>query len=197
MRVMLLTAEQAGPARATVIVNPQSGKLYYNIWHGLRSLGFWAYVCTLNHKHFAPRTRDDVIELDKNNYALKPVMKKGDCLKDSRDNELYCICVDEDDLSHRKNILLFWEIPNINYINVKFNTTANAALLGEGSYGKHRGKTHYISPYPVLEIMGDCTLEWSAEDIQGNKITQKIDVRIHDTNTFTIHPIIKTEKEVV
>jgi len=193
MRVVRLNSETASPAQATVIENLRTGSLYFNIWHGRRAQKLWSYVCSLNHKFFSPRTVNDVLELNNNNYILKPVMKKGVCVKDTRGNELYCITIDNDP-GHKQDILLFWEIPNFNFVDVTYKHSVKAALLGAGASGKIRGNNEYISPYPVLEIVGECVLSWRGKDSQGNVYSQTIEVNPKDKlNTFKINEIVKEE----
>ena len=188
MRVLKLTKDEVKPVIATVIENEKNKSLYFNVNHGMRGKGFWSIVHTLNFKFFVPRTKEDVCVLDADNYILKPIMRNKVTLKDKRNNPIYCISIDNND-TQRNDILLFWEIPNNNYTDVKFEHGINASLLGKGYSGKDRGDVVYISPYPVLEIMGDCDLTWSAIDSEGKTISQVINVRINQTPQININPI--------
>lgn len=193
MRVMKLTHEEATIAEAFVIENPKSKQLYFNIWHGMRATNFWSYVCGLDHKLFAPECKNETLKLENNNFVLKPVIKKGTFVKDNKGNVLYCLTTDNDP-KHRKDILLFWEIPNYNFFNVKYTVTMKAGILGEGSAGKVRGENVLLSPYPVIEILGDCTLSWMADDIEGNRYFQNIIVTVNDANPFKIQDIERIDK---
>ena len=71
-------------------------------------------------------------------------------------------------------VLLLWEIPNKRYINVSFETDGDCHIVGSGETGSIRDGIEYISPAPVLEIFGSCTLKWWGYDKHSNLVKQEI-----------------------
>jgi hypothetical protein len=149
-------------------------KLYFNIKHGNLGKDTWCYSLSFNRKLFIPKDEKDVIKLNNNNYDLKVILDKNKNIKkDKKNNILYSITVN-DIKDHIRDIILLWEIPNKEYINVEYEIKGNGKTLIEASRGKERPNGTYITPAPVIEITGDVELYWSGYDKNDNKISQSV-----------------------
>lgn len=175
MRVQTLTAVTSSAAIATVYNNRRNKALYFNIKHGSQGTELWAYSCELSKDYFIPELPSDELKLDQDNYVLIPVKKNGSVVKDKKGNALYMLTVDHNH-NHRRDLLLFWEIPNVNYIDVTYSISGMANEIGKGWSGKDRGEYVFKSPAPVLEVYGDAMLEWSAKNKNGDTFKQTISI---------------------
>lgn len=197
MRVLKLTAVTSSPAIATVYNNRRNKELYFNIKHGSQGTELWAYSCELSKDFFAPETPSAELKLDQDNYVLIPVKKNGDLVKDKKGNALYMLTVDHNH-NHRRDLLLFWEIPNVNYTDVGYSISGMANEIGKGWSGKDRGEYIFKSPAPVLEVYGDAVLEWHAQNKAGDTFKQTINIV---NGNVEVKPVITTlapiKKEVI
>lgn len=190
MRIIKLTGINSSPAIATVHRNHKSDNMYFNIKHGSQGENLWVYSCELNKSHFAPSALADELKLDNDNYVIIPVKKNGSVVKDKKDNTLYMITIDHNQ-NHKQDMLIFWEIPNVNYTEVTYKITGMANDIGHGWSGKERGEICFKSPAPVIEIYGNATLEWSGLDRDGNNIKQTITVINGAINIKPIETLLK------
>ena len=168
MRIKLLTGN--GEVRDMVAVKVKGKKGdYYNIHHGSKDPGFHNYVINMEAKEFiANNTSKDSLPLNADTYILKPVYEKSILCKDRIGNTKYCLSVDNN-MSHIKDIIIFLEIPNFNYTDVKFRiVSGDCSYLGMGINGKNRDGVLYKSPAPIIETSGNFTIEWVAKDISDN-----------------------------
>lgn len=173
MRLQKLTSLKILPVVAQVHKNKTNNSLYYNIKHGTHGEGLWMYSCGLYKPYFTPENEGDKLEMKDDNYIIKPVKKDNVILRDKKKNVVYNITIDLSE-THKKDIIVFWEIPNKNYLEVSFKVSGLATLLGEGISGKERGEVLYSSPAPVIEVLGDCELYWTGKDIENKNISQTI-----------------------
>jgi hypothetical protein len=195
MKILRLTSINVGPVIAqTFKKSKDANNIYFNIKHGSAGKNLWVYSCGLHSVHFKPANEKDSLELSGDNYILRPIKKRVGgseddkiVLKDKIGNTLYSISIDNM-RHHKKDIILFWEIPNNNYTDVSYTTSGNVSELGKGWIGKERNEKLYSSPAPVLEIQGNCSLEWVAVDIDGFKIKQTIKYDFEKAN-WDISPI--------
>jgi hypothetical protein len=164
---------------ATVTKRKKSNNLYFNIRHG--SMGLWVYILSLDAVYFKPKQDDQSLELTGDNYILLPIKKNGEVAKDNNGNTIYSLTIDEMQ-NHKKDIILFWEIPNRFYTDINIKLSGMVVKLGEGSTGRIRDGVPYTSPAPVLEIVGDCKLEWTGLDKEGKTVGQVINYIYADEN---------------
>lgn len=191
MKVLRLNNVSVKPAIAKVFVS-KNNDLYYNIKHGTRGDGLWEYSCGLRKVTFTPETPDDEYILKGNNYVLNPVKIETNYLTDGKNNNVYNIATDESDV-HKSDVILFWDIPNKNYINVTYTMDGLCVKIAEGITGRTRGSTLFSSPAPVIEILGDCTLKWTGNQEDGSELSQTI--KYHYTEeTWDISPILILKK---
>lgn len=151
---------------ARTIKSKNDNKLYYNITFGsngnfkdkkLRELRL-----LMNINFFVPKTLQDELNLDQDDYILNPYKDKdGQVKKDIYGNTIYIVGKD-DAYFHKRDIILFWEIPNYNENNIQYKIEGDHNIIGEGQLGKERGENTYISPAVIVELNGDCTLSWTS-----------------------------------
>lgn len=196
-----LTAFITEPVVAKVYFHKKNSKQYYNVKHGSSSKNanndsdLWSYSFGLAKNHFP--VQDDVPELllEGDDYIITTVKVNGESIKDKKGNVLYNISKDDNDV-HKKDIILLWEIPNKNYIDVKYVAEGTCTILGEGISGKERGDVIYSSPAPVIEILGDVTLTWSGRYFDNNNGYKKVSQVIkynYANNSWDIKPIVTGE----
>lgn len=177
MRIAKLTTSALTPVEAVAVANKHDKeKLYFNVKHGTKGKSdvFWVYSCGVSTECAKPSSLEDICSLDKDNYILKQIRVKGKVLKDRNDNALYNIHSDNN-LCHKRDLIVFWEIPNKYYHDVTFDIKGDVKLLGSGKTGYVRDDIQYISPAPVLEIYGNASLTWRAIDLENRIIAQKIE----------------------
>lgn len=175
MRILKLTAVSCSPAIATVYSNRKNKELYFNVKHGSQGSDLWAYSCELNKDYFKPDSASAELKMDADNYVIIPVKKNGQLVTDKKDNTLYMVTIDHNQ-NHKHDLLLFWEIPNVNYTKVEYKLSGMVNCIGTGWSGKERGNICFKSPAPVLEVYGNAVLEWSAIDQDGNSLKQTISI---------------------
>lgn len=190
MRILKLTGVDIRPAVAMVYKNKVSNALYFNIQHGSFGKNFWIYTCGLNKIFFTPKDEQDRITLSDDNYILKPIKRNKEKIKDGKENILYNISIDSME-NHKKDCIIFWEVPNKNYTNVTYTISGNAAMIAEGITGKERNDTIYSSPAPIIEAYGNCKLEWSGLNNNGERVSQTINFD-YVNDKFDIPPITTT-----
>lgn len=173
MKILKLTGTDIGPATAIVYKNKKTEVSYFNIKHGSNGENLWTYRFGLSKTYFSPESEDEILALTEDNYVIKPIKKDKLELKDGKGNIKYAVTKDHME-NHRKDVVLFWEIPNKNYTDVTYEISGKCIELGKGISGKERENISYISPAPVLEIIGDVVLVWRAVDAEDRKIEQTI-----------------------
>lgn len=182
MRIMKLTGVTVKPATAGIYVSKKTQQKYFNIWHGARGMKTWC--CGLNKRLFNPDdTKELTLELVDNDYAIKQV----DGLSNPNGRPFYSIYKDTVE-THLNDILLLWEIPNKRYTEVTYSISGEAHVIGEGETGSNRDNISYISPAPVLEIYGSCTLVWAGKNTDNQSISQTITYD-YATAQFNINPM--------
>lgn len=145
----------------------KSDKLYYNINFGsngtFKNKKLKELHLLLNVRFFIPNNLQDELVLDQDYYILNPYRnKEGQIIKDKYGNIVYIVGKD-DAYFHKKDVVLFWEIPNYNEIDVEYKIDGNYNIIGEGSLGKERGEETYSSPAVIVELNGNCTLSWKSK----------------------------------
>ena len=196
MKVLKLTEFKISPAEAMLFTrkNEETGevKAYYNIEHGSFEPGFKLYKCCLDNKYFKPNEGTSTLVLDKDNYILRPFRR-------DESNNIIRYMITISNLEYiKRDRLVFWEIPNKNYVKVNYELSGDVSVLGEGSVGKERDDFKYESPAPVLEIVGSCVLRWYAIDNQDREFEQVIEYDAgNDTWSIGVVKEIKKEEECV
>lgn len=202
MMIRKLTAFITEPVVAKIYNHKKNGKMYYNVKHGSSSKNasndsdLWSYSLGLAKNHFPVNEDVPELDLDGDDYIITTVKVNGEIMRDKKGNVLYNISRDKTDV-HKKDIILLWEIPNKNYVDVKYVAEGTCTILGEGISGKERGDVIYSSPAPVIEILGDVTLTWTGRYYDNNtykKVSQVIKYN-YANNSWDIKPIITGEDD--
>jgi len=172
--VKLTTAEVKSVTCHAYSKYDDNGSIFrrYTIRHGTMGKGFGYWLLPVMGNISIPEANDSVIELNNDYYTLINRKISG-ASKDILGNDMYSLSRDFSTL-HRKDLIVLWDIPNKNYTDVGYTINGDVELIGTGYNGKIRGEHTYKSPAPVLEVFGDCNMEWYATDKEGNKLTQKI-----------------------
>lgn len=173
MQILRLTADAISTAVA-VSVDGKKEK-YYNLKHGSIGRSLWRYIMFLSNTCFKYTPGVEEKQLIGNNYSLRAINKKGEFIKDEKGNRLYNIVTDKNS-SHYNDLLIFWDIPNFNYTEVSYKLSGNVNLIAEATNGKDRGDIVFTSPAPVLEVLGNCKLEWCGKNSDGKHVSQTIEI---------------------
>ena len=196
MKFIKLTAFKQEAVVAKIYYHKKNGKMYYNVKHGSSKTTnntneLWSYSFGLSKSYFPVSEENPELVLKDDDYVITTVKIDGEVIKDKKGNVLYNISKDDNNV-HKKDIILLWEIPNKNYIDVKYVAEGTCTILGEGISGKERGDVIYSSPAPVIEILGDVTLTWTGRYYDNNtykKVSQVIKYN-YANNSWDIKPII-------
>lgn len=189
MIIKRLTGKEILPAKAITVTGKDGSSHYFNLKHGSYGKSMSLWWCGFATRYFKPEGISDTLILDSNDYIIVPI-KDGDKVKRNRDNNA-CYYISKDDMEyHKTDILLLWEIPNRNYIDVTYELTGSVSEIGCASTGKQRDDILCKSPAPILEITGDCKLSWVATDHNGDKFHQVIRYD-SSINSWDIKPIEK------
>lgn len=177
------------PAVAKMYNNSKKGKdfIVYTVDIGSTGKTLWKYFMKLGSSitsKLHPETTE--VTLDGNNYYIKPARNKdGEIVKDNMGNVRYKIEEDSSD-AFKNDIILFMEIPNKNYTDVKYKISGCATELAIAYIGKERTEQKTTrSPALVLEITGDFTLTYTAIDQFNKLVTGKFDFN-YNTKSFTV-----------
>ena len=187
MKILKLNTTEITPVVAIVPNRKKQDKLYYEIQHGSRGSTLWMWTANLAYQQFNPSDISDELILKNDNYFLKTLYKEGSATEDKQGNVNYLITTDNMH-NHKKDILLLWEIPNINNTgDLKHTLDGQVVELGIGYTGRERGSNIGKTPAPVLEITGDCVLSWTST-VEGTTSTQTIKYNYAKDN-WDIQPI--------
>lgn len=187
MKLLKLTTTGTFPVQATVYQNKKDSNSYYNVKHGNSGKGLLKYSIFMDKRHYRPTDINDVLTIstDQDDFILYPIDKPST-------KPLYVLSKDIM-LEHKKNILLFWEIPNNLYTDVVYSCTGSYNILAEGKVGINRGGKKYTSPAPIIELFDKCELKWTAKNKSGKEIES---VTIYDpSNTDNVWDIKTTTEK--
>jgi len=171
MKIIKLNATSIDKVKAHINKKRGTGEKYFSIKHG--SSGFWIYYIMLSRNFFTLDNEDDVLELKGDDYVLKPLKRRNSVIKDSKGNTVYCLEKDYME-NHKRDNLVFWEIPNKYYTDVKHTISGMAKEIALGTVGKERNGIEFSSPAPIVEVLGDCTLSWVGKNEDGKIVQQSI-----------------------
>lgn len=188
MKLLRLHNNSTSEVIAKLDIRKNNKKPYYKVTHGSFEPGYHGYILPIEDRVFNLKENNPPEQILMGNYyILKPILKDKIQSKDINQQPRYKLTKD-DLIDHQQDILLFWEIPNNYFTNVKYKISGNCVEIASGKVGKVRNNKRYISPAPILEIMGDCKLVWTAKDIQGKSIKQTVEYD-HSKNLFNTSPI--------
>lgn len=176
MKFKMLSANELKPVTAVKYKANDSSRgneFYYTITAGSRGEQLWEIQVPLSNRNFKYKDNVDSILLDKDDYTLIPIKDKStrELKKDGNNNTRYFISIDNASF-HKKDLALLWEIPNFNYVKVKYKIDGNVKILSIGYIGRERGTFIYRSPVLLLEILGDSTLTYTATNDKGEVFSQ-------------------------
>lgn len=195
MRVIILSELKTTPAIAQVYHNKTKGQLYYNIRHGAPGVNFGYWLGMISPSVAIPKDINDILTMDDDSYTLSAHRKNGETVTDKLGNVTYTINKDFSSM-HKNDTLLLWEIPNKEYVDVRYSISGNAKEIGIGYNGKDRGDVVYKSPAPVVEVYGKAILAWTAINVDGEMQTQTIHIDQNGAfNIETIKVIKKIDSE--
>ena len=180
------------PCIATVYKNKKTNGLYYNLRLGTTGEETWEYVLLFDKRYFSPEAPIDRLELNKDNYIIKPVKerdKEGKLLpkKDLKNNIIYVVGEDESSF-HKKDLILIWELPNRNFTNIEYSIKGPHNILAEAKTGKERNNKVFTSPIVLVELLGDCKLSWEGTQDSGDALCQNINFK-YETGQISIDTI--------
>ena len=180
MRILRLTDLKIEPMEASCYTKIKDGetKRYYNVRHGSDEPGFHAYTCGLDVRYFKPETNSDVYRFTDDDYSLRQLYApstdgKKKPLIDGLGNPFYLISKDRIE-SSKKDMIIFWEIPNKNFISCNYTLKGMVTEVAKGYIGKKRNNVTYKVPAPVLEVIGSCELTWEAVNADNQRFSQTI-----------------------
>lgn len=191
MKIIKLTSSIVSKVIASTVKNKNKTKEYYNIKHGGRGEGLHTYKMGMDERIF--KVDKSELILNDDNYILIPIYRQKKQLKDKADNFMYYISTDQME-DHKNDHIVFWEIPNKFYTDVKYEITGDVNTIACGTIGRSRGNVNYTSPAPILEVYGECTLSWTAIDNNGRKLEQVFTFEDGKWNIGTVN-ITEIEKE--
>lgn len=201
MKIVKLTTAEVKNAVAQVFSKKfNNNKVYmtFSIKHGTSGDEFGYWLLPIAHNIARPQNRYESKELDDNKYILIKRTQSNangdESITDKLGNFTYTLSTDESTL-HQKDVIVLWDIPNKKYTDVSYSTSGDVDLLGTGFNGKVRNNVIYKSPAPVLEVFGDCKMNWRAIDHKGNEYHQAI-AYDYSSGKWDISPITKIEKDV-
>lgn len=193
MKIVRLTLYGVAPVVASTFVNKHNNNLYFNVQHGIKdtsnqaaTASTWKYACELKTADFKPIADTDTCLLAGDTYTFEPVRSNGKPVKDAKGNIIYIIGINNA-ATDKNDIILFWEIPNKYYRDIQYTYVGECSLVGFGINGKERDGHMYTSPAPVIEILGDVVLTWSAKTDNNTHITQTITYD-HKNGTWDVPP---------
>ena len=190
MKLLRLTYLATEEVKAQAFKSNNKESMHYAVKHGTDGSNFGYWLGRISKKVSEPDNISDVFTLKGNNFILLPVKRDSEILRDKLGNIVYTIGIDFNTM-HQKDIILYWEIVNKNYNTIEYSISGDVSEIGKGYNGKDRGDIVYKSPAPVLEIYGNCTLNWTAVDVLGDEYTQEI---VYHDNDWDVKPITKTVK---
>lgn len=176
MRILRLTGLKIEPMTASAYTKGKDNNIkYFNVKHGSSEPGFHVYSCGVDTELGIPSSNADTYTFTGDTYTLrsylKPDSKKP--LKDKIGNQYYLIATDTTE-STKKDMIVFWEIPNKNFIKCEYSLDGMVTEIGKGYLGKRRLNIEFKVPAPVLEVIGSCTLKWEAVTMDNVKYSQVI-----------------------
>lgn len=144
--------------------------LRFCIQHGSHGKNTWCAEFFIT-ESLIPKDKDDTLELKDNIYTLKVKRDKNNNkpIKDRLNNNVYTISINKENLMLDTDQIVFWNIPVGIYTDVGYKITGSVTELCKGINGKFMLDQFYTSPAPVLNVYGDCSLEWFAKDKRKNK----------------------------
>lgn len=187
MTLLKLVKDSIRPIIAYANHNRAKSELHYAVTHGTAGSNFGYWMCKINTHINKPSKLGDEVELRDNSYILIPLKNSKGFIKDKLGNNIYYINKDNNTV-HKRDIVVFWEIPNINYVNVTYSLSGSVYEIGVAYNGKDRGDIVFKAPAPIIEVFGDCLLKWEATDVHGNTYSQQIEYR-HGDAYWDIQPI--------
>lgn len=167
-----------------IVYKTKQGKKYLNILLGTLHPHGKKYTIKLESQVFDV---DNPKELLEDTYILKPFIRNKKPETDKHDNINYVLTKDSNSI-HKKDVLLIWEIPNNNYLNITYNLQGSCQKLVEAVSGRSRTNNKLTAPCLLIEVLGDCKLEWRGVDLDGRQVSQTIDYD-YNKGAWNIRPI--------
>lgn len=157
MKLIKLVGDVVKPVLAEPYTNKETGTKHFNIIIGSeKDIGHRRHI-KLDTSIFGNPIIDKSFELIDNDYIIKPINKKSDFN--------YVLSKDNSDI-HKNDVLLIWELPNINQDKTEIEIKGNYDKLLETKYVKRRKDKKYGSPILVLELMSDCVLSTTIDGVK-------------------------------
>ena len=126
MRIIQISGMYLTTPNASVYRN-KKGDAYFNIFFGTNDGKHRVYKLMFYNRYFDPNKMNK-IDYSRDDYALAPYIKNNKEIH-SRDGELIYIITRDTSYNIKNNVLLFWEIPNARYTDVKYNVKGSAEII--------------------------------------------------------------------
>ena len=165
--------------------------IMYTVDIGTTGNDLWKYFMKLGRSitdNISEGTKEVV--LDKNSYCIRPIRNQdGTIIKDKLGNVRYIIEDDPTD-AFKNDTIIFMEIPNLNYKDVKYEIKGRATVLAKAFVGKERDEVVSKSPALVIEVTGDFNLSYTAKDQLGNDVSGEFKYD-YNNGSFTLKDKLK------
>lgn len=160
MKLIKLVGDEVKPVYADPYTNPKTGTKHFNIIIGSNKDIAHRRHIKLDSNIFGNPILDKSFELIDNDYIIKPIYNKSN---NSTFN--YVLSKDNSEV-HKNDVLLIWELPNVNQENTETEIKGVYDKLLETTYVKRRQDKRFESPILVLELMSDCTLSMTINGVK-------------------------------
>lgn len=191
MFIQIYSDYELKPAVARRFVSKvvNADKLVYTLAIGSPGVDLWLYYMSIGKSILKniEGTPDEIV-LDKNSYTIRPIRDANkNVIKDKKGNIRYRI-EEDPNTAFKNDMILLVELPNKNYLEIKYRLEGDVSLLAEACTGKERQAMTFKSPALVLEVTGDFKLVYEAKDQNGNLVTGAMS---YDYTRKTFNPIDK------
>lgn len=175
MRLLRLIQNKIEPVEAFASPNKKkqnekNAKCTFCITHGSFGNGLWNIKTYLHTRSFPLGNPGDKIKLEGDDFTFSAIRKDNKFIKDQKGNFIYIISKDNSKYDIN-TIILFWNLPILPNAEVTYSLHGSARLIAEGTFGKFHIDNLIKTPAPIIEITGDCKLEWYIKDYKHNTIT--------------------------
>lgn len=176
MKLIALLDHKIEPLIANVFKTKQN-RLYYSLKLGDYNVKNVSktYHFTIDAKMAKPTSETDTLRLDGNNYEITPIKSHGEKLVNGRGEQVYNITSTRNSIMD-KDLLVCWFIPAKRCIpgSTIYTIEGDVTQISEAVNAKERDGVIFATPIPIIEIYGNCVLNWSSVNVDGRKLGQKI-----------------------
>ena len=159
MKLIKLVGDVIKPVLAEPYINKETDTKYFNILIGSVKDKCYSRYIKLDTSVFGNPIINKSFELIDDDYIIKPINNKSEFN--------YVLSKDNSDI-HKNDVLLIWELPNINQDKTEVDIKGTYDILLETKYVKRRKDKKYSSPILILELMSDCVLSVTIDGVRSS-----------------------------